>query len=163
LRHFFLPHQPPPPKIAGLNIFSFLQLFGSVTKHLIGAILGFQRAAASLSELSNIPSLEYLNIPFLEPNENGNADDNGDGDTNANASSNGDNNPPQTGDNSQPRDGPARRPTGLTLLMRHPHRTVHHIWRKFDDKFMRPVFGGRGFVTYEPASPTGAADTIHEH
>ncbi|KAJ8440123.1 hypothetical protein Cgig2_003448 [Carnegiea gigantea] len=72
-------------------LFSTL-LFGSVTKHLIGAILGIQRAAASLSEL-----------------------------------------------------------------------TVHHVWRKFDDKFMRPVFGGRGFVTYEPASPTGAADPIHEH
>jgi sodium/hydrogen exchanger 8 len=27
----------------------------------------------------------------------------------------------------------------------------HHYWRKFDDGFMRPVFGGRGFV---PGSPT---------
>lgn len=141
-------------------LFSTL-LFGSVTKHLIGAILGFQRAAASLSELSNIPSLEYLNIPFLESNENGNA--NADADADANASANADNNPPQSGDNAQPHDSPARRPTGLALLMRYPHRTVHHVWRKFDDKFMRPVFGGRGFVTYEPASPTGAADSIPEH
>jgi hypothetical protein len=27
------------------------------------------------------------------------------------------------------------------------------LWRKFDDRFMRPVFGGRGFVPFVPGSP----------
>ncbi|KAE8660232.1 P-loop containing nucleoside triphosphate hydrolases superfamily protein [Hibiscus syriacus] len=36
--------------------------------------------------------------------------------------------------------------------------TVHHLWRKFDDRFMRPVFGGRESVPFVPGSPTGAAD-----
>ncbi|RDX61394.1 Sodium/hydrogen exchanger 2, partial [Mucuna pruriens] len=36
-------------------------------------------------------------------------------------------------------------------LMSHPTRTVHYFWRKFDDKFMRPVFGGRGFVPFVPS------------
>nr|AAP20433.1 Na+/H+ antiporter NHX6 [Zea mays subsp. mays] len=33
-------------------------------------------------------------------------------------------------------------------------RTVHRYWRKFDDAFMRPMFGGRGFVPFVPGSPT---------
>ncbi|CAI9771034.1 unnamed protein product [Fraxinus pennsylvanica] len=33
-------------------------------------------------------------------------------------------------------------------------RTVHYYWRKFDNAFMRPVFGGRGFVPFVPGSPT---------
>jgi len=36
--------------------------------------------------------------------------------------------------------------------MRYPTTTVHYFWRKFDDKFMRPVFGGRGFVPVVPGS-----------
>nr|AAP20432.1 Na+/H+ antiporter NHX5 [Zea mays subsp. mays] len=32
-------------------------------------------------------------------------------------------------------------------------RTVHRYWRKFDDAFMRPMFGGRGFVPVVPGSP----------
>ncbi|KAL8166604.1 hypothetical protein V2J09_008103 [Rumex salicifolius] len=35
-------------------------------------------------------------------------------------------------------------------------KNVHYLWRKFDNKFMRPVFGGRGFVPYQPGSPTEA-------
>ncbi|XP_075506704.1 sodium/hydrogen exchanger 1-like [Primulina tabacum] len=45
-------------------------------------------------------------------------------------------------------------PNSLKMLLRTPHRTVHYYWRKFDDAFMRPVFGGRGFVPYAPGSPT---------
>lgn len=30
--------------------------------------------------------------------------------------------------------------------------TVHQMWRKFDDSFMRPMFGGRGFVLPLPIS-----------
>ncbi|RWW43694.1 hypothetical protein BHE74_00050613 [Ensete ventricosum] len=40
------------------------------------------------------------------------------------------------------------------MILTAPSRSVHHYWRKFDDKFMRPVFGGRGFVPFVPGSPT---------
>ncbi|XP_015951078.1 sodium/hydrogen exchanger 1 [Arachis duranensis] len=33
-------------------------------------------------------------------------------------------------------------------------QVVHHYWRRFDDRFMRPMFGGRGFVPVVPSSPT---------
>ncbi|KAK2992663.1 hypothetical protein RJ640_014913 [Escallonia rubra] len=46
------------------------------------------------------------------------------------------------------------RPTSLRMLLSTPSHTVHHYWRKFDNAFMRPVFGGRGFVPYIPGSPT---------
>ncbi|XP_024035092.1 sodium/hydrogen exchanger 2 isoform X2 [Citrus clementina] len=44
-------------------------------------------------------------------------------------------------------------PTSLRMLLATPSHTVHHYWRKFDDAFMRPVFGGRGFVPVVPGSP----------
>jgi len=40
----------------------------------------------------------------------------------------------------------------LRLLWTTPTYTVHRLWRKFDDTFMRPVFGGRGFVPYVQTS-----------
>lgn len=46
------------------------------------------------------------------------------------------------------------RPINLRTLFTTPTRTVHYYWRKFDDAFMRPVFGGRGFVPYARGSPT---------
>lgn len=46
------------------------------------------------------------------------------------------------------------RPNSLRMLLRTPTRTVHYYWRKFDNAFMRPVFGGRGFVPFVPGSPT---------
>lgn len=46
-----------------------------------------------------------------------------------------------------------QRRSNLSLMMRYPTTTVHYFWRKFDDKFMRPVFGGRGFVPVVPGSP----------
>lgn len=45
------------------------------------------------------------------------------------------------------------RPSNLRMLLTKPTHTVHHYWRKFDDAFMRPVFGGRGFVPFVPGSP----------
>ena len=47
------------------------------------------------------------------------------------------------------------RPTSLRMLLTTPSHTVHHYWRKFDNAFMRPVFGGRGFVPYAPGSTEG--------
>ena len=46
------------------------------------------------------------------------------------------------------------RPTSLRMLLSTPTHTVHFYWRKFDNAFMRPVFGGRGFVPHVPDSPT---------
>lgn len=46
------------------------------------------------------------------------------------------------------------RSTSLRMLLMTPSRSVHHYWRMFDDAFMRPVFGGRGFVPLVPGSPT---------
>ncbi|AQK42142.1 Sodium/hydrogen exchanger [Zea mays] len=41
----------------------------------------------------------------------------------------------------------------LQFILTAPARSVHRLWRKFDDRFMRPVFGGRGFVPFVPGSP----------
>lgn len=46
------------------------------------------------------------------------------------------------------------RPGSLRALWTTPAHTVHYYWRKFDNAFMRPVFGGRGFVPFVPGSPT---------
>lgn len=41
--------------------------------------------------------------------------------------------------------------SSLRMLFRTPSSsTVHHFWRKFDDSYMRPMFGGRGFVPSLP-------------
>ncbi|OIW18462.1 hypothetical protein TanjilG_13214 [Lupinus angustifolius] len=49
--------------------------------------------------------------------------------------------------------GTHRMPSSFRMLLRLPSSGVHHYWRKFDNSFMRPVFGGRGFVPYVPGSP----------
>ncbi|CAD6334648.1 unnamed protein product [Miscanthus lutarioriparius] len=41
----------------------------------------------------------------------------------------------------------------LQFILTAPTRSVHRLWRKFDDRFMRPMFGGRGFVLFVPGSP----------
>ena len=46
------------------------------------------------------------------------------------------------------------RPDSIRGFLTRPTRTVHYYWRQFDDSFMRPVFGGRGFVPFVPGSPT---------
>ncbi|KAI3749300.1 hypothetical protein L2E82_19907 [Cichorium intybus] len=33
---------------------------------------------------------------------------------------------------------------GLRMLLGSPTSMVHHYWRKFDDSYMRPIFGGTG-------------------
>ncbi|KAG9135578.1 hypothetical protein Leryth_002320 [Lithospermum erythrorhizon] len=45
-------------------------------------------------------------------------------------------------------------PNTIRMLLTTPTHTVHYYWRKFDNAFMRPVFGGRGFVPVDPGSPT---------
>lgn len=104
-------------------------VFGSITKPLIGAVL-LRHAKPTVSDATDIASLEDLRLLFLE---------NGD---------------PSDGGNNQP----SPKASNLRLLMRYPTSTAHYFWRKFDDKYMRPMFGGRGFVPYVPGSPTGAQD-----
>ncbi|XP_021817479.1 sodium/hydrogen exchanger 1 [Prunus avium] len=52
-----------------------------------------------------------------------------------------------------------RRPASIRDLLTTPTHTVHRYWRKFDNAFMRPVFGGRGFVPFVPGSPTERNNT----
>ncbi|KAL3538008.1 hypothetical protein ACH5RR_001374 [Cinchona calisaya] len=103
-------------------------VFGSVTNPLIQAVL-LNNAKPSTSEENDFASFDDLRLMFLENGE------------------------PRDTSNGQS----APRRSNLELFIRYPTSTVHHLWRKFDDKFMRPVFGGRGFVPFVPGSPTSAA------
>lgn len=55
---------------------------------------------------------------------------------------------------SDPGDQGIHRPASLGMLLSTTAHTIHRCWRKYDDKYMRPLFGGRGFVLPVPASPT---------
>ncbi|WZZ74616.1 hypothetical protein YC2023_085986 [Brassica napus] len=46
------------------------------------------------------------------------------------------------------------RPDSIRGFLTWPTKTVHYYWRQFDDSFMRPVFGGRGFGPFVSSSPT---------
>nr|AVA17659.1 Na+/H+ antiporter family protein 5 [Populus ciliata] len=102
---------------------------GSVTKPLIEAVL-LRHRKPMVSDFTDNVSLEDLRVLLLESGD------------------------PSNSNNNQP----ARRASSLRLLISHPTTTVHYFWRKFDDRFMRPMFGGRGFVPFVPSTPTGAAD-----
>ncbi|KAI3440410.1 Na_H_Exchanger domain-containing protein [Psidium guajava] len=86
-----------------------------------------------LSDATDYPSLEDLRFLFIE-----NGDD-------------------------PSEQGSSQRKRSLRLLMTNPVISVHYLWRKFDDKFMRPVFGGRGFVPFVPGSPTSVAEEGREN
>lgn len=60
-------------------------------------------------------------------------------------------------------DGHIHRPSSIRALLTTPTHTVHRYWRKFDDAFMRPVFGGRGFVPVDPGSPTESKGPYQWH
>ncbi|GLT42009.1 hypothetical protein SLA2020_160330 [Shorea laevis] len=101
--------------------------FGLMTKPLVRILLPSSKQLARM--ISSEPSSpKSLILPFLnnEP----------DSETN------------QQGNTSIPR------PTSLRMLLSTPSHTVHYYWRKFDNAFMRPVFGGRGFTPFVPGSPT---------
>lgn len=44
------------------------------------------------------------------------------------------------------------RPASLSRLL--STHTIHRYWRNYDDTYMRPLFGGRGFVLPVPGPPT---------
>eukprot|EP00252_Welwitschia_mirabilis_P023585 TRINITY_DN6706_c0_g1_i2.p1 TRINITY_DN6706_c0_g1~~TRINITY_DN6706_c0_g1_i2.p1 ORF type:complete len:549 (+),score=66.10 TRINITY_DN6706_c0_g1_i2:443-2089(+) len=50
------------------------------------------------------------------------------------------------------------RPNSLRMLLQAPTFTVHHYWRALDDRYMRPMFGGRGFVPVARNSPSRVQD-----
>nr|GLL33109.1 sodium/hydrogen exchanger 3-like isoform X1 [Ipomoea trifida]GMD22104.1 sodium/hydrogen exchanger 2-like [Ipomoea batatas] len=56
-----------------------------------------------------------------------------------------------------------RRPSSLCMLLSQPTNTIHYYWRKFDDSWMRPVFGGGGGEGggAPPGSPKGGGDILH--
>ncbi|XP_055830658.1 sodium/hydrogen exchanger 1-like isoform X2 [Solanum dulcamara] len=49
-------------------------------------------------------------------------------------------------------------PASLSILLNEPSHTIHNHWRRFDDAFMRPLFGGRGFVPDAPELSKGGCD-----
>ncbi|KAL2325469.1 hypothetical protein Fmac_024527 [Flemingia macrophylla] len=65
-----------------------------------------------------------------------------------------------SGPSNQSNNQPFQRQSSLSLLMSYPTTTVHYFWRIFDDKFMRPVFGGSRFVPTVPGSLSGEAEEI---
>ncbi|KAI4372254.1 hypothetical protein MLD38_010508 [Melastoma candidum] len=110
-------------------------VFGSITKPLIEAVL-LRHAKPMVSDATEFQSLEDLRFLFIE---------------------NGSPSEPGQDNENQPR----RR--SLRMLMTNPAISVHYLWRKFDDRFMRPVFGGRGFVPFIPGSPTAEEEEAHEN
>ncbi|KAK5813743.1 hypothetical protein PVK06_029194 [Gossypium arboreum] len=99
-------------------------VFGIMTKPLIRVLLPHPKITTSM--LSEASTPKSSTIPFL-----GSADNSFD-------------------DNL----GAAHRPSSIRELLATPTHTVHRYWRKFDNAFMLPVFGGRGFVPFVPGSPT---------
>ncbi|KAI4301834.1 hypothetical protein L6164_035074 [Bauhinia variegata] len=106
-------------------------VFGSITKPLIDAVQLRHSKPATSDSTDNLEDLRSLLLENSSPSEPGNSDERGLG------------------------------RSSFRLLISYPTTTVHYYWRKFDDRFMRPVFGGRGFVPFVPGSPsdTAARDT----
>ncbi|CAL9039121.1 sodium/hydrogen exchanger 1-like [Musa acuminata AAA Group] len=101
-------------------------VFGLMTKPLIRFLL--PHSAKHLSSMSSEPSTpKSLLSPFLENGQGSEVEVGGEF---------------------------ASRPSSLRMLLSKPTHTVHYYWRKFDNAFMRPMFGGRGFVPFFPGSPT---------
>ncbi|KAH9620748.1 hypothetical protein KSS87_014606 [Heliosperma pusillum] len=109
-------------------------VFGLLTKPLIRFLLPHPRHFSSTSTISSeLGSPKSFILPLLESRGESETDVcNQDGNT----------------------ERSIVRPGSLRMLLNAPSHTVHYYWRKFDDSFMRPMFGGRGFVPFVPGSPT---------
>ncbi|KAM7278526.1 hypothetical protein ACFE04_005660 [Oxalis oulophora] len=102
-------------------------VFGMMTKPLIRLLLPQPKQTSSLS-LPDLSTPKSITVPLLEGEQQ---------------------------DSFIDITGPgAARPNSIRALLTTPTHTVHYYWRKFDNAFMRPVFGGRGFVPFVPGSPT---------
>ncbi|KAH9572271.1 hypothetical protein CY35_02G138800 [Sphagnum magellanicum] len=113
----------------GVVLFSTV-VFGILTKPLINWLLPVYLRSYSISDTSDPPSPKDLNsindfhVPLLldsEQRANGGVFN-----------------------------GMAPRRSSLSMLLAAPTSYIHELWRSFDDSYMRPVFGGRGFVPYVP-------------
>ncbi|OVA04366.1 Na+/H+ exchanger [Macleaya cordata] len=104
-------------------------VFGLMTKPLIRLLLPHSKLSRSISISSEPSSPKSFTIPLLGNGQDSEADI-------------------AAGSRNVPR------PTSLRMLLSTPSKSVHHYWRKFDDAFMRPMFGGRGFTPFIPGSPT---------
>lgn len=103
-------------------------VFGMMTKPLVRLMVDPPKYFSSM--LSSEPSSpKSFVVPFLETEQESEADLGLSGDI-------------------------VPRPTSIGRLLATSSHTVHHYWRKFDNAFMRPMFGGRGFVPFVPGSPT---------
>ncbi|XP_019237582.1 PREDICTED: sodium/hydrogen exchanger 1-like [Nicotiana attenuata] len=100
-------------------------VFGLMTKPLISLLLPPQRQLSTVSSDANSP--KSFTAPLLGSQEGSEVDLNGQ---------------------------ELPHPPSLRMLLSAPTHKVHRYWRKFDDSFMRPVFGGRGFTPVAPGSPT---------
>lgn len=102
-------------------------VFGLITKPLVRLLLPSTKHHYTSMTSSEPSSPKSFIVPLL---------------------SNGPDPEPELGNN------PVPRPSSFRMLLNSPTHTVHYYWRKFDNAFMRPVFGGRGFVPFVPGSPT---------
>lgn len=108
-------------------------VFGLLTKPLIMCLVPHRKHFRSDSTVSDdLGSPKSLTLPLLGSRQNSETD---------------------LGNRGASTDQGIGRPGSLRMLLNRPSHTVHYWWRKFDDAFMRPVFGGRGFVPYVPGSP----------
>ncbi|XP_050215448.1 sodium/hydrogen exchanger 1-like [Mercurialis annua] len=108
-------------------------VFGLMTKPLVRILLPSSKQASSMLSSEPTSPKSFL-VPFL----NG-----------------------QDVEDDTKQDQYVGHPPSLLMLLRTPSFTIHYYWRKFDDAFMRPVFGGRGFVPFIPGSPTDPID-VHQ-
>lgn len=115
----------------GVFTFCFwhLQVFGLMTKPLIRLLLPSPKHLSRMISSEPTTPKSFI-VPLLESAQDSEAD---------------------LGQN-------VPRPHSLRMLLSTPSHTVHRYWRKFDNAFMRPVFGGRGFVPFVPGSPTEPSD-----
>ncbi|CAK9216172.1 unnamed protein product [Sphagnum troendelagicum] len=124
----------------GVVLFSTV-VFGMLTKPLINWLLPVYLRSYSISDTSDPPSPKDLNsinnfhVPLLldsEQRANGGLFN-----------------------------GMAPRRSSLSMLLAAPTSYIHDLWRSFDDSYMRPVFGGRGFVPYVPGYLSIAEEDEH--
>eukprot|EP01018_Ginkgo_biloba_P010044 Gb_12322 [translate_table: standard] len=97
-------------------------VFGLITKHLIRLVL-FHHSVPAQSIASDPSSPKDLRVPLIENCEENDIDSH-----------------------------VVSRVGSLQCLFHAPTSTIHHLWRRFDDSYMRPMFGGRGFVPPEDGS-----------
>ncbi|GER56350.1 sodium/hydrogen exchanger [Striga asiatica] len=121
-------------------------VFGLITKPLVRHLMPSSKNLSRMSSSEPITP-KSLHAPLLGESQDSEADLFGHG----------------LGSEAREDGQTATRPSNLRLLLTKPTRTVHYYWRKFDDAFMRPVFGGRGFVPYIPGSPVDQSMHAGKH